>query len=189
MVRVSRQEMEKSHRRIVDGAARLVRQRGIERTSVADVMSEAGLTNGGFYRHFKTREAMIEAAIDASFEDFCSALEARFQDQAPENAVAGYKADYLSMGHVEQPARGCPISALGGDVGHESQALKQAFGKGVRRAITSLAQGIAGTGDEKRAAATRELAMLVGAVVMARASDPETAERVLKACREDACSR
>ena len=64
-MRVSEEEKQKTHRRIVEGATRLVRERGIEGTSVSDVMSDAGLTNGGFYRHFETREALLVAAIEA----------------------------------------------------------------------------------------------------------------------------
>ena len=184
-MRVSRHEMANTHRRIVAGAARLLRQRGTERINVADVMAEAGLTNGGFYRHFESRDALIEAALQASFEEFGSALEARFEHQAPAAAIGEYKADYLATGHVEHPEMGCPIAALGGDVGHGPPALKAAFGEGVRRAVTALMQGMQGSDDERRSAAMRELAMLAGAVVIARASDAETAEAVLAACREE----
>lgn len=185
-MRVSQEEMDKSHKRIVDGAARLVRERGIESASVADVMREAGLTHGGFYRHFKTKEALAAAALQAAFEQLTSALEARFDKYEPEAAAAGYRADYLSSLHVENPGIGCPIAALGGDVARGSDALKIAFGAGVDRLIATLAKGMTGSADEQRAAAARELAMLVGAVVIARASDPETARAVLAACRADA---
>jgi len=72
-MRVSREEMEKSHARIVAGAARLLRERGIENTSVADVMNDAGLTHGGFYRHFKTKDDLLIAALDKAFADLTAA--------------------------------------------------------------------------------------------------------------------
>ncbi len=184
-MRVSREEMEKSHKRIVEGAARLVRDRGIESTSVDDVMSEAGLTHGGFYRHFKTKDALVAAALQSAFEQLTAALEARFEKYEPKVAVANYHADYLSNMHVEEPGIGCPLAALGGDVARGSDALKIAFGAGVNRLVGTLARGMEGSPQERRAKAGRELAMLVGAVVIARASDPETAHSVLAACRTD----
>lgn len=182
-MRVSRKEMEESHRRIVTGAARLARERGVERMSVADVMGEAGLTNGGFYRHFESKDALVEAALRLSFDEFGGALEERFERMPPKAAVQDYRQAYLSSEHVDHPELGCPIAALGGDVGHGPQALKKAFGEGVERAVKALAHGMDGSNGEKGAAAMRELAMLVGAVVIARASDGETGERVLAACR------
>lgn len=184
-MRVSQEEMEESHKRIVQGAARLLRERGIEGASVADVMSEAGLTHGGFYRHFKTKEALVAAALRSAFEQLASALEARFDKYEPEAAVADYRADYLSKLHVEKPGIGCPIAALGGEVARGSDTLKIAFGAGVNRLIATLARGMKGAAQERRVGAARELAMLVGAVVIARASDPEAARAVLSACRRD----
>ena len=92
-MRVSQEEMERSHGRIVDGAACLMRERGIESTSVADVMSEAGLTHGGFYRHFSNKDALLVAALEAAFEQLAAALESRFDKYEPEAAVADYHAD------------------------------------------------------------------------------------------------
>ncbi len=182
-MRVSQQEMEKSHERIVAGAARLVRQRGIERTSVADVMNEAGLTHGGFYRHFKTKDELVTAALQSAFEEVIGAIETRLEKNEPEAAILGFEAHYLSQGHVQHPEMGCPVAALGADVGREPGEVKKAFGAGVNRLIDALAKGMRGTKLERRERAARELAMLAGAVIMARASDAETANGVLAACR------
>jgi TetR/AcrR family transcriptional repressor of nem operon len=182
-MRVSKEEMGKSHQRIVEGAARLFRERGVEGASVADVMSEAGLTQGGFYRHFETKEALVDAALQIAFEQSALPLESRLERQEPKAAIAGYRAHYLSDGHVRQAGIGCPVVALGADVARGLGELKRSFGAGVKRMIASLAKGMAGSQQEKEARATREFAMLVGAVVIARASDPETAVEVLAACR------
>lgn len=184
-MRVSREEMDKSHARIVEGASRLLRERGVESTSVADVMSEAGLTHGGFYRHFPDKEALLAAATDKAFDDMAAALDARFAKYGREGAVADYHADYLSNMHVDQPGKGCPIAALGGDVSRASASLKSAFGGGVRKIIAKLAEGGRGSAEARRSKAARRLAMLVGAVVIARASDAETARQVLEACQSD----
>jgi TetR/AcrR family transcriptional repressor of nem operon len=177
--------MEKSHQRIVEGASRLLRERGIESTSVADVMSDAGLTNGGFYRHFKTKDALVAAALQRAFEQGKASLEARLEKYEPGDALAEYKANYLTKGHVERPGIGCPLAALAGDVARGSDGLKIAFGAGVNRLIGLLARGFAGSARDRQAKATRELAMLVGAVALARASDPETGRNILAACRTE----
>jgi TetR/AcrR family transcriptional repressor of nem operon len=184
-MRVSRDEMDKSHQRIVEGASRLLRERGIESTSVADVMGDAGLTNGGFYRHFKTKEALVAAALQRAFEQGKAALEARFEKYEPNEAVADYRAHYLTKGHVDRPGIGCPLAALAGDVARGSDALKIAFGAGVNRLVGMLSRGFSGSARDRQVKATRELAMLVGAVSLARASDPETARTILAACRAD----
>jgi len=186
-MRVSREEMAKSHRRIVDAAARLARERGIESSSVADVMGEAGLTQGGFYRHFESKDALMEAAVAWAFEVMGSALERRFARQGAKSAASSYRADYLSRPHLENPGGGCPMPSLAADVARGSARLKAAFGAGVSRAVSVLAGARTGSPAQQRDQAMRELAMLVGAVMIARASDPETAQAMLAACRiEDA---
>jgi TetR/AcrR family transcriptional repressor of nem operon len=182
-MRVSKAEMEKSHERIVANAARLVRKRGIEQTSVADVMHEAGLTHGGFYRHFKTKDELVRAAMESAFEEVIGVIETRFERDEPEAAILGFEEHYLSKGHVQHPEMGCPVAALGADVGREPGGAKKAFGEGVKRLIDALAKGMRGTKQERRQQAARELAMLAGAVIIARASDGETANAVLAACR------
>ena len=193
-MRVSREEKARSRARIVAAAARLVRERGLEGTGVADVMRDAGLTHGGFYRHFDDKDALVAAALEASFDDILARLDATPADGAaadhatPDGAApvgADFRAFYLSEGHVERPGIGCPVAALGGEVARGAAALRTAFGAGVRRMIAALARGTPGTTPDARARASRELAMLVGALMIARASDPATAREVLTACRAD----
>ena len=182
-MRTSRDDKAKTHQRIVQGAARLMRERGLAATSVADVMNDAGLTHGGFYRHFDGKEALMLAALEAAFAERRTALEQRFQDQPPEQAVAGYHADYLHDGHVAAAGHGCPVPTLAGDLARAPDALKAAYGANIRHVIGLLAQGMPGSPSERQALAARELAMLAGAIMLARASDPETAALVLAACR------
>ncbi len=183
-MRVSQEEKNRSHERIVASASRLLRRGGVEGASVGDVMSEAGLTHGGFYRHFDTKDAMVAAALGSAFAEFTEALDERFAQTGPGDAVADYVAMYLSDGHVTHPERGCPMPALGADIARASENLKQAFGAGLAAIIARLARGIEGHEEEKREKAARKLAMLVGAVLIARASDPEMGRAVLDACRK-----
>jgi TetR/AcrR family transcriptional repressor of nem operon len=160
-MRVTQDQKAQHHSRIVDNAARLLREQGIENTVVTDVMAAAGRTHGGFYRHFASKDALVEAALHAAF----SQIEALLDNCA-------------------HPGRGCPIAALAGDVAHAGAAQKAVFGAGVQRVAAGIAAGLSGSPGGRRAQALRHLAMLAGAVAIARASDPDTARAVLTACRE-----
>jgi TetR/AcrR family transcriptional repressor of nem operon len=184
-MRVSREEMAKSHDRILSGAAQLLRERGLEGASVADVMTQAGLTHGGFYRHFATKEALVDAALQAAFVQSASIANAPAAHGAVSDDLAGYRSYYLSSDHLANPGMGCPIAALGGDLARASPVLRQVFGAGVRLVVKQLTRFMPRsqrTDDERQDAAMREIAMLAGAVMIARASDPETARAVLRAC-------
>ena len=98
-----------------------------------------------------------------------------------EAALADYQSFYLSEGHVGSPGIGCPVAALSGDVARGPASLKAEFGAGVRRTIATLADSMPGTVDERVAAATRRLALLAGAVLIAPASDPDTGRAILSA--------
>lgn len=186
-MRVPQEQMDRNHDRILEGASRLFRERGIENTRVADVMSSAGLTHGGFYRHFDDKETLVLAALQSAFDQIASMLETRADRGDPKAATAAFREHYLSKGHLDNPGQGCPVAALAGDVARGDNGLKAMFGAGVNRLVAALSRGRSvtstATDDERRAAATRELATMAGAIMIARASDPETARRVLAACR------
>lgn len=182
-MRVSREEKDKSHQRIVEAAARLVRERGIGATSVAEVMGQAGMTHGGFYRHFADKQELMIAALEAAFSGRLAELTARFEDQAPPAAVAGNRSQYLQEGHVDAVAIGCPIPTLASDVARATDDLKATYGANVRKVVSVLAQGMPGPAKEREQEAFREIAMLAGAIMIARASDRDTARAMLSACR------
>jgi TetR/AcrR family transcriptional repressor of nem operon len=183
-MRVSQEEKNRSHERIVEGAARFMRERGLDNTSVADVMTEAGLTHGGFYRHFGAKANLLESALERAFDEAIATLEGRPEPDEFPAAVAAYFDRYLSRGHLENPGIGCPVAALGGDIARSDGSLKAAFGRGVNRFIAAVAKGMTGSSTENRAKAARKLAMMAGAVMIARASDAETADFLLSACRD-----
>lgn len=180
-MRVSQAEMEKSHERIVASAARLFRERGIENTSVADIMKDAGLTHGGFYRHFENKDALTVAALQEAFEQIFARLHDR--KSPSQGARESFRKQYVSRQHADNPGMGCPIAALANDVARGTNELRIAFGSGVRRAAAVLSADKPGADEERLTQGMRELAMMAGAVMIARASDPETGRRILSACR------
>jgi len=175
-MRMSQADKDKSHARIVASASRLLRERGVDGTSVSDVMNDAGLTHGGFYKHFASKDALLESALDASFATFSAML-----DGNQPGAAADFLELYLSDRHVRNPGRGCPVAAVGQDIGRGSKDLKTAFGRGVDHIVDALAESMDGSAEARRTAALQQFSMLVGAVVIARASDPQTADEVLAA--------
>ncbi len=182
-MRVSRAEMELNHGRIVEGASRLLRERGVEKTSVADVMDAAGLTHGGFYRHFETKDALLASAIQAAFAQATEPMHRNVQGRAPICARVAYHRYYLSEQHLGLACAACPVATLAGDMARAGPDLKAIFGKGVKQMLDTVALAHSGTKKVRQAAAAREFAMLVGAAVIARATDPATAKQVLDACR------
>ncbi len=187
-MRVSKQDMDAGHRRIVEGASQLLRERGVRDTSVADAMSHAGMTHGGFYRHFRNKDDLVVEALRQAFEAFAKPLEERQQIEAPQRVAADYRSLYLSERHLANPRQGCPMPALGSDIARANDAIKSEFAAGVRRLIAAMALTREGTPAERAEGATRELAMLAGAILIARASDAATAQAVLEACRQQ-CGR
>lgn len=178
-LRVTREQVQENHRRIVENAARLVRERGIENTAVADVMAAAGLTHGGFYRHFQGKDDLVAAAVRQAFDEIAQRLEKGTAQRGASDAATRYQKDYLSRQHRDDPGIGCPVAALGSEVARAPEAVRKVFGAGVERIVSLLSAAVGGD-DEAR----RRMAMLVGAVVIARASDAQTSARVLEAVRK-----
>ncbi len=176
--------MDKNHKRIVEGASRLMRKRGIDATSVNDVMKKAHLTHGGFYRHFDSKESLVAAALEDAFNEVVNGLEELYGVRGAGKGSKHYYEHYLSEGHVKHPELGCPIAALSTDVARSTASVKNAFADGFGRAVEKLAEGGDGTAEENQRAAIRKLSMLAGAVMIARAVDAKTAVAVLAACKD-----
>lgn len=164
MPRMSESEKRKSHIRILDAAARLMREKGVASTSVSDVMQEAGLTHGGFYRHFTSKEDLVAAAFRQAVDEVVSNLEAASTDAEKAKARAAYIAQYLSLEHVESRGRGCPLAAMGPDIAHhEGPARDEAFA-----AITRMTNLLQPGEDQTEGQGFAIMALLLGTVTLAR---------------------
>ncbi len=179
----SKDEKQKSHERIVESAAKLLRERGVDGASVAETMKTAGMTHGGFYKHFSSKGDLLAAALDQAFEEIAGMLQPDATTGKAREIAPRFQTFYLSDDHLNSPGYGCPIAALSGDVARGAIALKSRFGIGVKQIVALLARGLPGSEKIRRDRATRQLAMMAGAIMIARASDADTAREVLEACR------
>jgi TetR/AcrR family transcriptional repressor of nem operon len=168
-MRRTRQATAESREAIVATASRLFREKGFDGIGVADIMAAAGLTHGGFYRHFPSKEALVAEAVAHAFAEKTRQLEARHAaDQS--NAVRTYISDYLSQGHMAQAGIGCPIATVGSDVPRMGNSLTATFGEGIQALLERIEASLAGSPEEKRQISLRTLATLVGTVVLGRAT-------------------
>jgi len=184
-MRVSREAAAESKARIVAAASKMLRARGLEGASIAEVMAAAGMTHGGFYKHFATKDDLNAAAVGAAFGEIVDLFDTRKSASGVGAAIRSYIEEYLSTGHIERPDVGCPVAALGADAGRGPEALSAEFAAGAEALIVRLSRSAPDDAEREkaRADAIRTLATLVGAVVIARAVGAgPLREEVLAAC-------
>ncbi|MBH5396934.1 TetR/AcrR family transcriptional regulator [Bradyrhizobium sp. CNPSo 4010] len=187
-MRYSREHKQETHDRIVKKASVRLREKGAHGIGVADLMKEAGLTHGGFYAHFDSREALvIEAfayAMDRSMEHWRKLT----GEAAPEKRLALIAESYLSALHRDNPGHGCSIPALGAEIARESPKTRKAFAGKLDEMIETLTDTIPNMprkAARKQAIAT--LATMAGTMLLARiAGSSELSDEVLKAGRDHA---
>jgi TetR/AcrR family transcriptional repressor of nem operon len=179
-MRVSREEAQASKKRITQEAARLMREKGIGATSVADVMSAAGMTTGGFYKHFASKDDLTAAAVRAAFDSILTPIQRNAEKAGPDQARTAYLRHYVSEAHVRNPGKGCPVAAMGADGGREPALLAPEFSRGVEEILAFL--GAEGMTKPARAALIRKMATLVGSIILARAvGEGDLREEILAA--------
>ncbi|MES2185785.1 MAG: TetR/AcrR family transcriptional regulator [Pseudomonadota bacterium] len=186
-MKVSKQQMADNRERIVDAAARLFRERGFDGIGVADLMKAAGLTHGGFYGHFASKEDLMAQAVERSMVRGHE-LVAQLAEGTPGDtgaqlaAVTGW---YLSCSHRDDLGNGCAVAALGADAGRQGPGVRKAVTEGLRAFVDLLARLVPGRdATERRQRALASYAAMVGALVLARAADDEALSReVLEAVR------
>jgi len=186
MKRAATKSKEVTHERIVETAARAIRRSGYNGTSVADIMKEAGLTHGGFYAHFASREAMLAEAADRAGAESV-ALSARIAATAkPEQALQALIHAYLSKEHVKSVEMGCPIAALGSEMPRQAPEVRRAATRRIKEMIDVVARQLPDWGQpaaHERALAT--VATSVGALLLARAvDDAKLSDALLEAARK-----
>ncbi|HET9625348.1 MAG TPA: TetR/AcrR family transcriptional regulator [Kofleriaceae bacterium] len=177
VMKVSREQVAENRQKILEAAGRLFRDRGYEDVTVAEVMGAAGLTHGGFYGHFASKEELIAETVAYTLANAPGA----------DRDLAAYADAYLSTAHRDNRAGGCAFAALGSDTVRESPEARAAMTDSLRRQIARFALSAPGaTAAERRQAAIGSWAAMVGAVVLARlarAEDARLSDEVLRATR------
>lgn len=165
-MKISRDKLIENRQRILDAAARLFRERGLDAVTVAEVMKAAALTHGGFYNHFKSKDDLIAKAFAHAL------LPASADDGAAAPAMVDYARFYLSGAHRDAPGNGCMLSALAAEGARCNDETRKVMSEATRAQIARFAATAPGkTADERRRAAIARWSAMLGAVVLARAID------------------
>ncbi|MBV7458020.1 TetR/AcrR family transcriptional regulator [Acidovorax sp. sif1233] len=184
-MKVSKEQMAENRERILDAAARLFRERGFDGIGVADLMKSAGLTHGGFYGHFASKDELMAQATARALDGLQSAWAALARGAAAQgrDPLAAIESAYLSPGHRDAPGQGCLLAALGGDASRQGPAVRRAVTEGMQAQVAGLATLVPGRSKAaKRQRALADYASLVGALVLARAADdPQFSDEILQA--------
>jgi TetR/AcrR family transcriptional regulator, transcriptional repressor for nem operon len=170
-MKVSREQMAENRRRILDVANRLFKEKGFDAVSVAEVMKAAGLTHGGFYGHFTSKDDLVAQTL-------AHALAA---DSVGDGDFSEFVRSYLAPRHRDNPGNGCPTAGLAAAIRHQTPAAKSAMSEGLRSQIARIENALPQQGAaDKRRAAIGSWAAMVGAVILARAiDDPELSDEIL----------
>jgi TetR/AcrR family transcriptional regulator, transcriptional repressor for nem operon len=175
MPRVSRKEADQHREDVINAASRLFLEHGIDGVSVPAVMAEAGLTHGGFYGHFSSKEALVAEACTRAFADRRNVYEGIEERNGSDKKAARVEfiKRYTAKTHRDAIGLGCPAAAMCGDIARDNPKgpVRAAFAAGVNMMVEKISPLLSG----KKKAATREealaqIAMLVGAVTLARAT-------------------
>lgn len=190
-MRYSREHKQETHARIVRKASVRLREKGAHGVGVADLMKEAGLTHGGFYAHFNSREALVIEAFAYAMDRGIGHWRNLAEQTPPDKRLPLIVDSYLSTAHRDDPGHGCAIPTLGAEIARESLKTRRAFAAKLEQMIDMLADQMP---DLPRKAARRQaaatLATMVGTLVLARiAGGGEFSDEILQAGREAAVGR
>ncbi|MYN41656.1 TetR family transcriptional regulator [Duganella sp. FT109W] len=172
-MKVSREQVALNRERIVETAARLFREKGYDGIGVADLMKGAGLTHGGFYGHFDSKEDLLAEAAAHALKKSVERWEG-YLSAGPDAALEKIYDGYLNEQHRDHPELGCAVTALGPDVARLGSKARHAMTEGARSQMAILEQLMPGAdAAERRKQALANYAAMVGAIVLSRAVDDE----------------
>jgi len=196
-MRISKEEAAGNRARVLKAASRLFRQKGYDGVGVADLMHAAGLTHGGFYNHFASKEALAAEASAFAFEGALARLAARANvaDDERGEAFADYVRAYLAPENRDAPSVRCPMAALGTDAARQGPAVRRVFADGVKRYLAGFADLVPKAGKRRRKDETARraesitiFAALVGALTLSRSvagEDRKLADEILTLVQDE----
>jgi len=180
-MRYDAEHKQKTRTKVLEVAAKAIRQDGPDRIGVAGVMAEAGLTHGGFYAHFKSKDELVAAAIEQMFEEARARVAHEMEGRAPVAGLSAYIDFYLSKKHRDARSFGCPMAALSSDLPRLPEETRALFAAGARRMSDALAEKFTAMGyAEPHALARSTVSELVGALSLARVeTDAKRSDAIL----------
>jgi TetR/AcrR family transcriptional repressor of nem operon len=185
-MRYDAEHKERTHRRIVRNAARQFRAKGLTGPAVPALMKSAGLTHGGFYKHFSKRDDLVVEAVEESLREIVEVL----TDAAKKSETAdGWKAmvtTYLSLERCDRAEIGCPFAAMAADIGRGPLAMKNRISAAILKFREALLPFMPGrTGEERAANFVMLITSMIGAISLARTMpDAAVRQRILSTVRE-----
>ncbi len=190
-MRYSKEHKQETHDRIVKKASVRLREKGAHGIGVADLMKEAGLTHGGFYAHFNSREALVIEAFAYAMDRANERWRKVAEQTAPEKRLATIVETYLTPLHRDDPGHGCAVPTLGAEIARESPKTRKAFAAKLEQMIDMMADQIL---DVPRKAARKQamaaLATMMGTLVLSRiAGTGEVSDEILASGREAVLER
>jgi TetR/AcrR family transcriptional repressor of nem operon len=184
-MRVSREKAGENREAIVEAAGSLFREKGFSGIGVADIMQAAGLTHGGFYGHFKSKD---DLAAEASRVVMARSAElwTKTLEEHPNDALGVLVERYLSAKMRDDRSRSCIFASLGADAARQGKPVRKAFGEGLRPLIDVLTKLVPGAKVVRRRKALAAMSQLVGAIVLARAvDDADFSDEILAASKAE----
>src|SRR5712671_35230 len=190
-MRYSKEHKLETHARIVKKASVRLREKGAHGIGVADLMKEAGLTHGGFYAHFDSREALVIEAFGYAMDRSTERWRKIAEQTAPEKRLATIVESYLTPVHRDDPGHGCAVPTLGAEIARESAKTRKAFAAKLEQMIDMMADQVL---DVPRKAARKQamavIATMMGTLVLARVTgNSEFSDEILTAGREAVLGR
>ena len=184
-MKVSKEKMAEHREKIIASAAKRFRERGFEGIGVAELMKEAGLTHGGFYGHFASKEELVELALARAMRDSTAKWE-KVMAEAQGDPLQALAEFYLSLRHCKNPGTGCLFPSLGGEIARQPTGVRSAVTDGLQRFLSLLGRAIRGkTEKTRRRKAIAAYASMIGGMVLARSTkDPALSAEILEAVAE-----
>ena len=185
-MRYSKEHKQETHARIVKKASVRLREKGAHGIGVADLMKEAGLTHGGFYAHFDSREALVIEAFAYAMDRSTERWRKLAEQTPPEKRMAAIVNSYLTATHRDDPGHGCAVPTLGAEIARESPKTRKAFAARLEQMVEMLADQISDVPRKTaRKQAMASLATMMGTLVLARiAGSGEFSDEILGAGRD-----
>jgi TetR/AcrR family transcriptional repressor of nem operon len=190
-MRYSKDHKQETHARIVKKASVRLREKGAHGIGVADLMKEAGLTHGGFYAHFDSREALVIEAFAYAMDRSTERWRRLAEQIPPDKRFAAIVEAYLTPAHRDDPGNGCAVPALGAEIARESAKTRRAFAARLEQMIEMMAEQISDLpAKAARKQAMASLATMMGTLVLARiAGSGEFSDEILGAGRDAVLER